>query len=106
MIEQLVTVLISLNAIAAAVDTFYAACAVNAMGRETRTLIRWTFIITALAHFAQVLAGIDYVFGQALAWPWLFLFGVAVSNGGAAMVYLISRRQCTCAACPMRRRVS
>lgn len=100
----MIEILLSVGAFCAAVCAYYGIAAINAMGPATRLWIRYGFIGKTSGYAAIVLADIDYLHGQALAWPWLLLIGLIFAAGGTAVIYLANHRACYCPLCPGRRR--
>lgn len=103
MMTIIVAVLMAANGAACVVAGYYVLSAINRMGSETREAIKAAYWLKAVGLFTQVCAVADYFHGDPLAWPWLLLAGVAMTNAGTGLLYLVNRRACRCPECPVRR---
>lgn len=95
--------LMALLAIATCVALWHTVAVINKMGPRTNNGVRFAYVFKATGYFLLILACFDYLHGDPIAWPWLLLSGIAMANGGVALLHFVTRRTCQCPECPMRR---
>lgn len=87
------------------VALWHCLCTINQMSRSTHHGVRIAYVLNATGHFMVILAVLDFLHGDPMAWPWLLLAGVATTNIGVALRHAVTRRICWCPECLMRRQV-
>lgn len=98
-----VNVIMVILAATTLVALWHCVSVINRMSSRTHDGVRWAYILKATGHFVLLLAVFDFLHGDPMAWPWLLLMGVALANGGTAVLHAVTRRMCQCPDCPMRK---
>ena len=103
---MIVSALMILIGVTSLVAIWFCVSAIARMSPCTRFSIRISFVAKATGLATVFAAALDFFFGDPYVWPWLMLFGVALSNAGTAGIYMSNRRCCRCPECPVRRVVT
>lgn len=103
MMSATILTLMAVLATTTAVALWHCVSVVNRMGPKTHHGVRLAYVLKSSGHFTLLLACFDYLHGDPIAWPWLLLTGVAITNMGTALLHAVTRRVCQCPDCPMRR---
>lgn len=76
--------------------------AINRMSARTHHGVRIGYVLKASGQFGMILACIDYLHGDPMAWPWLLLLAATINNAGTGIIHVSTRRACKCSECPIR----
>lgn len=86
----------------AGISLWHCATSINHMSPSTSASVRWPYVLKAGGYFIQILAVLDYLRGDPMAWPWLLLVGITLGNAGSALLHIYAKRDCRCPECPIR----